>query len=152
MQNTINPEQFFSSKTINGKRYSIQPMPVWTAWNGWTLILKTIAPVFGEVLDSRNVDESMMFEKANTFREVLTILATNLHTAEMLTLIQQMLQGSSCESAPLDVETAFLGKGPEMMELIMYAFEVNFKGFFTQSDIFHKLTEGMGKIMGGTDQ
>lgn len=153
MSNILNPEDFFKQKQIGGKRYSIVALNGWDAWDGWTLILETVAPVFGEVLDSRNVDEeAMMFEKQNTFREILTLVSHNINKPEMRMLIMKMLNGSSCEGAIIEIDSHFKEKAHEMMELIIFALEVNFKGFFTQSDMFQSMMGGLGKVMNGIDQ
>lgn len=155
MSNTLqggapNPEDFFKQKVIGGKRYGIQALSGWVAWDGWTLILETIGPVFGEVLDSRNVDEeAAMFEKQNTFKEVLTIVSHNINKPEMRNLVDKMLQGASCEGQTINIDEHFKEKVHEMMELIIYALEVNFQGFFTQSDMFQSIMGGLGKVMNG---
>lgn len=148
--NTVNPADFFKQKKIGNRRYSIVALSGWDAWDGWTLILETVAPVFGEVLDSRNVDEeAMMFEKQNTFREILTLVSQNINKPGMRVLIARMLEGSSCEGASIDINEHFKEKAHEMMELIIFALEVNFKGFFTQSDMFQSMMGGLGKVMNG---
>lgn len=150
MQNTIKPEDFFTQETIGGKRYTIQKLNGWDAWDGWTLILSTIAPIFGEVLDSRNVDEEMMFEKQHTFKEVLTILTHNIRKPEMRVLINQMLQGATVDGLPLDVDKEFgNGNVHNMQQVIIYAMKENFEGFFTESDIFQSVMGGLSKVMTG---
>lgn len=152
MDNKPNPEDFFKQKSIGGQRYSVVSLSGWAAWDGWTLIMETVAPVFGEVLDSRNVDEeAMMFEKQNTFREILTIVSHNINKPEMRLLIAQMLEGSTCEGTTINIDTHFKEKAHEMMELIIFALEVNFKGFFTQSDMFQSMMGGLGKVMNGIE-
>ena len=147
------PEDFFNSKTIGGKRYTVTALGAIKAWQGWTLILKTMAPILGEVIDSKNIDADVaMFEKQNTFKEILSIVASNLHDPEMDALVFQMLEGACCEGELItDLDTHFAGKVHLMMELIIYATEVNFKGFFTESDIFPSLMQGLGKVMTVTD-
>lgn len=152
INNIPNPEDFFKQKEIGGKRYSINSLSGWEAWDGWTLILETVAPVFGEVLDSRNVDESMMFEQQHTFKEVLTIISHNINKPEMRSLIVKMLHGVSCDGTNIDIDEHFKEKVHEMMELIIFALGVNFKGFFMQSDIFQSMMGGLQKVMGGIDQ
>lgn len=150
--NTPNPSDFFNQKEIGGKRYNLIALNSWEALHGTTLLMTTLAPVFGEVLDSRNVDEEVaMFEKQNTFREILTIVANNLHKPDMMTLVQQMLNGVTCDGQSVNINTHFQGKVHEMMELIIFAMEVNFKGFFTQNDMFQSLMKGLGKVMTATD-
>lgn len=149
---TVNPADFFKQKTIGGKVYTIKALDGWTAWDGWTLILETVAPVFGEVIDSRNVDEeAAMFEKQNTFREILTIVAHNINKPEMRSLINKMLEGASCDGATINIDSHFKEKVHEMMELIIFSLEVNFQGFFTQSDMFHSMLGGLGKVMNGIE-
>ena len=115
--------------------------------------MTTIAPVFGEVLDSRNVDqEAAMFEKQNTYREILTIISNNLHKPDMMNLVQQMLNNVTCDGERINLDTHFQGKVHEMMELIIFAMEVNFKGFFTQNDMFQSLMKGLGKVMTATEE
>lgn len=148
-----NAQEFFNQKEIAGKRYSITALPAWEAVHGTTLLMTTLAPVFGEVLDSRNVDEeAAMFEKQNTFREILTIVSNNMHKQEMLVLVEKMLKGVTCDGQPIDVNIHFQGKVHEMMELIVFALEVNFKGFFTQNDMFQSMMSGLGKVMSATNE
>lgn len=143
-------EEFFNQKEIGGDRYNVVALNGNDAWDGWTLILKTIAPVMGEVLDSRNTsEEAMMFEKANTWREVLTIVTRDLNTPEFKYLTSKMLQGTTKNGEPLNIEKDFTGKVHRMMELIMFALEVNFKGFFTESDMFQSLIGNLGTVMTG---
>ena len=152
LNGAVNPADFFKQKEIGGKRYTIQALDGWTAWDGWTLILQTVAPVFGEVLDSRNVDEeAAMFEKQNTFREVLTIVSHNLNKPEMRSLVNKMLEGAACEWEVINIDKHFKEKVHLMMELIVFATEVNFKGFFTQSDMFQSMLGGLGKVMSGIE-
>lgn len=152
MNQQLDPANFFKQKQIGGKRYSICALNGWDAWDGWTLIMETVAPVFGEVLDSRNVsEEAMMFEKQNTFREILTLVSSNINKPEMRQLIMKMLEGAACEGESINVDAHFKEKAHEMMELIIFALEVNFKGFFTQSDMFQSMMGGLGKVMNGID-
>ncbi len=145
-------DDFFATKEIGGKKYSIQSLDGWVAWDGWTLILETVAPVFGEVLDSRNVDEeAAMFEKQNTFREILTICSHNINKPEMRVLVSKMLEGATCESETIDINKHFNKNVHEMMELVIYAFEVNFNGFFIKSDMFQSMLGGLGKVMNGIE-
>ncbi len=153
MSNPLNPADFFSDKQIQGKSYTVVALNTWDAWDGWTLILKTIAPVFGEVLDSRNVDEAMMFEKQHTFKEILALVARDIHQPEMRVLVAQMLNGATCNGEVINMDTHFgNGKVHEMLEVVIYALEVNFKGFFTQNDMFQSFIKGMSTVMGGIDQ
>ena len=146
----VNPADFFKQKTIGGKVYTIQALDGWTAWDGWALILETVAPVFGEVIDSRNVDEdASMFEKQNTWREVLTIISHNINQPQMRTLITKMLDGVACDGVSINIDSHFKQKVHEMMVLIIFALEVNFEGFFTQSDMFQSMVGGLGKVMNG---
>ena len=46
MQNTIKPEDFFTQENIGEKRYTIQKLNGWDAWDGWTLILNMIGTIF----------------------------------------------------------------------------------------------------------
>ena len=149
MQNSIKPEDFFTQEVIGGKRYTIQKLNGWDAWDGWALILKMIGPVFGEVIDSRNVDEEMMFEKQNTFREVLTIVTSKIGEPEMRILIAQMLHGATVDGKPLDINEEFRGNVHRMQELVVYAMKENFQGFFTESDIFQSVMGGLSKVMTG---
>lgn len=153
MMNSVpNMADFMNQKEISGSRYNIQALNGWDAWDGWAIILEMIAPVFGEVLDSRNIDEdAAMFEKQNTFREILTIVAHNVNKPQMRGLISQMLLGATKDGQPLDINKDFQGKANQMMELIIFALEVNFKGFFTESDMFQSLMGGLGKVMSATD-
>lgn len=138
-------------KIINNKTFTIKPLGVKAGWRGWTLLLEMVGPIFGEVIDSRNVDEAMMFEKQNTFREILTIVSSKLRTPDMEALIDEMLVGAQVDGQPLDVERDFAGSIHSYQTLIMFALEVNFKGFFTESDIFQSVTDGFHKMMGRTD-
>ena len=146
------PEDFFKQKEIGGNRYTIVALGAIAAYKGATILSKTIAPVFGEVLDSRNVDEdAMMFEKQNTWREVLTIITDNINTPEVDELVFKMLEGVTCNGERIDLDEHFKGKVHELVELIMYALEVNFKGFFTGNGIFQSIMGGLGKVMKGTE-
>ena len=150
MQGSIKPEDFFTQETIGGKRYTIQKLNGWDAWDGWTLILNMIGPIFGEVIDSRNVDEEMMFEKQNTFREVLTIVTSKLREPEMRQLVNQMLKGATVDGQPLDINEHFSGGNVHrMQEVVVYALKENFQGFFTESDIFQSVMGGLSKVMTG---
>lgn len=150
MQGSMKPEDFFTQNVIGGKRYTIQKLNGWDAWDGWALILKIIGPVFGEVIDSRNVDEEMMFEKQNTFKEVLTIVTSKIGEPEMRSLIAQMLQGATVDGMPLDINKDFgAGNIHHMQALIVYAMQENFQGFFTESDIFQSVMAGLSKVMTG---
>lgn len=149
---TFDTTGFFNTKQIGGRNYTIQALAGWDAWKGWTLILETVAPVFGEVLDSRAVDQDVaMFEKQNTFREILSIVASNVHKEEVNMLIGKMLSGATCDDKTIDIDSHFRAKAHEMMELIVFALEVNFKGFFTQSDMFQSIMGGLGKVMSVTE-
>jgi hypothetical protein len=151
--NIPNPADFFNQKEIGGDRYNITALNGWDAWDGWTIIMETVAPVFGEVLDSRNIDEEVaMFEKQNTFREILTIVSLNVGKPAMRNLIATMLQGATCNGNPVDINKDFTGKAHRMMELIVHAMEVNFKGFFTESDMFQSIMGGLGKVMKDTGE
>lgn len=153
MSNLPNPEDFFKSKIIAGKRYTIQALPVWDAYDGCALLTELVLPVMGEWLDASRVsEETMMFEKQNTFREIMTIAAQNINKPEMKTLVNRMLQGVSCEGESISVEEHFKGKIHHMMELIVYAFEVNFKDFFMESDITQSLMGGVSNLMGGLQE
>lgn len=143
------PESFYTQETIGGKRYTIQKLNGWDAMDGWLLIMEMIGPVFGEVIDARNVDEEMMFEKQNTFREVLTIVTSKLRTPEMKTLMYQMLEGATVDGEKLNVEEHFRGNVHHMQELVIYALKENFQGFFTESDIFQSVMGGLSKVMKG---
>lgn len=145
----LKPQEFFTQKEIGGKRYTIQKLSGWDAWDGWALILEMIGPIFGEVIDSRNVDEEMMFEKQNTFREVLTIVTSKIRTPEMRQLIGQMLTGATVDGAMLDIDKDFQGSIHHMQELVVYALKENFEGFFTESDIFQSTMSGLQKVMTG---
>ncbi len=136
-------------KVINGKTFTVKPLSVRDGWRGWTLILQMVGPIFGEVVDSRNVDEALMFEKQNTFREILTIVTSKLGTPEMENLIDQMLVGCQVDGQPLSLESHFAGSIHSYQTLIMFAFEVNFKGFFTESDIVQSAMTGLQKVMSG---
>lgn len=150
---TINPEDFFKQKEIGGKRYNIVALSGWAAWDGWTLIQETVAPVFGEVLDSQATPEEVaMFEKQNTFREILALVASNINKPEMRVLIAKMLNGATADGVPVDIDKDFTGKVHHMMELVIFALEVNFKGFFTESDMFQSIMGGLGKVMTGIEE
>lgn len=151
MNSIPNPADFFKEKVIGGKRYTIKPLGGRAAWKGWTLILKTVAPIMGEVLDSGRVsEEAAMFEKSNMFREVLTIIASNACTPEVDQLIEGMLVGATCEGQSFDIDSHFMGKAHHMMDLVIFALEVNFKSFFTESDTLQSIMGGLTKMMGGT--
>ena len=155
MNNTqdFNPSEFFNQKEIGGSRYTITALNGWDAWDGWTLILETVAPVFGEVLDSKNVDsELLQYEKQDTFKSILALVAKNINTHEMRVLISKMLNGATKDGVVLDIDKDFRGKAHLMMELVMYCLEVNFKGFFTESDMFQSTTGMLGKILGSTQE
>lgn len=146
--NIPNAADFFNQKVIAGKQYDVVALGAWDALNGATLLAKTLLPVFGEAMDSQNVDEEVaMFEKQNTWREVLTIITTNIHNQEIMQLVNQMLAGCTCDGEAFNIDTHFRGKVHEMVELIIFAVEVNFKGFFTENAMFQSLMGNLGKVM-----
>jgi len=145
------PEEFFTQDTIGGKRYNIQKLNGWDAMDGWLLVLETIGPVFGEVIDARNVDEEMMFEQKHTFREVLTIVTSKLRTPEMRNLIAKMLNGATVDGERLNIDEHFRGEVHRFQELVVYALKENFQGFFTESDIFQSVMGGLSKVMQGIE-
>lgn len=152
MSNIPNPADFFNQKVIQGKRYNVTALGAWDALDGTTLLATVFAPVLGEVLDSKNVDQEVaMFEKQNTFKEILTLVTGNLNKPEMKELVDKMLRGVTCEGEHIDVNAHFTGKVHELMELIIFAVEVNFKGFFTQGAMFQSLQEGLGMVKGALD-
>lgn len=143
-----NPADFFTQKEINGKRYTINKLGGWDAYDGFTLIMKIVGPVFGEVLDSKNVDEeATMFDKQNTFREILTIVTMNLRDPEFKMLINRMLVGATVDGEPLNVDKEFQGNFENMLELIVYCVTENFSGLFTRNGTMQSLTEVLGKVM-----
>ena len=146
-----NPADYFKNqKIIGGKRYSIQSLRGRASLKGFATLIKIAGPVFGEVIDSRNVDEDIaMFEKQNTFREILTLVTNNIDSDDMWMLVDQMLAGATCESESIDYDAHFEGDINGLIELIVYALEVNFKKLFTENAMFQSTIKGLGKVMSG---
>lgn len=145
-------------KTIGGKTYTINLLSTWDCFKGSRTLLKTIAPVMGEVLDSKNVDEDYSsFNKANTFKEVMGLIADDLDKPEIDKLIAKMLIGASNDEGVQfnnfeDLDKDFRGKPELFMEFVFFLFEENFKGFFTENVITRSWKGVLSKVMQPTEE
>lgn len=144
-------------KQIGDKTYTIVLLGTMDAFKGSRTLLKTIAPVMGEMLDSKNVDEEYAaFQKSSTFKDVMKMIAYDLDKPEIDELISKMLMGCSNDEGVTfntykDLDQDFQGSPELFMELIMFMLEENFKGFFTENAITRSWKGILSKVMQHTD-
>lgn len=140
-------------KTIGGKTYTITVLSTWECFKGSRVLLKTIAPIMGEVLDSKNVDEDYAtFNKISTFKDIMNLIAEDMEKPEIDKLIAKMLMGTSNDEGVQfnsfeDLDKDFRGKPALFMEFIFFLFEENFKDFFTENVITKSWGGMMKKVM-----
>lgn len=82
----------------------------------------------GEVLDSKNVDEDYAtFNKVNTFKDIMSLIAEDMEKPEIDKLIAKMLMGSTNDEGVQfnsfeDLDKDFRGKPALFMEFIFFLF------------------------------
>ncbi len=131
--------------TIGNKEYTLTKLKGWDGMKGWTLIMKLAAPAIGGYIDSRTSED--LFENNTTMTNILATLAENIDKPEVDDLIFKMLDGICTDEGVVQLNTEFQGKPHQLFEIVMKAFEENFKDFFIEGGMLASLTTKANSLL-----
>lgn len=142
----MEPNKFFRSKVINGKKYQITMLPALKAVGVGKKLLKVVLPAIGGTIDGLREDN--IYGTPKTFTDVAVALCTQLDDIDLDELIYALLNEASCEGKTIrDIDSHFQGEIGELIGVLEFALRENFSSFFTGSDFLAplmRMLNGMG--------
>ena len=131
----------FQEVTINGNKYGLHLLGALKAARIGKKLFKVAAPVIGSYVDA-NTSNALAGMKFST---IATLLAENVDELELEELIDAVIGGGNLtkngQALPASIDEEFKGNLGEFMDVVSWAFEVNFKSLFLDSTWGRKLME-----------
>lgn len=152
IQNTVNKYQ--STKTINNTKYTINKLKMTDGLKTSQSILKLIAPTIGGAVDGLRHDE-VLHGAPDSFANLALLFTQQMDKVDIIKIIHTLLFQMEVNGKSLDpnaVEDHFIGNYGELVEVVEFALEENFKSFFAQSGIKARFTKVFQTLVANTGQ
>tara|TARA_R110002126_G_scaffold34517_7_gene106823 strand:+ start:582 stop:971 length:390 start_codon:yes stop_codon:yes gene_type:complete len=109
-------------------------------------LLNVIAPTTGAALDGLQHDD-ILHGAPKSLSNLAMILCSQIDKAQIENLITVLLQDLYIEGQEVDVEEYFAANYGELVEILEFSLEVNFKSFFMGKGIKARLMKGVQTLM-----
>lgn len=130
----------------SGKKFSVRILPMTEGIAVAKKLLNVIAPTTGAALDGLQHDD-ILHGAPKSLSNLAMILCSQIEKAQIENLITVLLQDFYVEGDEVDIDNYFAGNYGELIEVLEFSLEVNFKSFFMGKGIKARLMKGVQTLM-----
>jgi hypothetical protein len=135
-----------SKFTDSGKKFSVRILPMTEGISVAKKLLSVIAPTTGSALDGLQHDD-ILHGAPKSLSTLAMILCNQIDKVQVENLIIVLLQDLYIDNQEVNIDEYFAANYGELIEVLEFSLEVNFKSFFMGKGIKARLMKGVQTLM-----